>query len=88
MDEKQAMEALASKGTWELVSVPTIAVVVDCHSIFAIKYHPDGFVDRYNARLVTKCYTQTYGIDYFETFSPVARMNSIGILFSITVNLS
>ena len=37
---------------------------------------------------MTKGYTQTYGIDYFETFSPVTRMNSINILFSITINLS
>ena len=42
----------------------------------------------YNAELVTKGYTQTYGIDYFETFSPAARMNSIRIPFSIVVNLS
>jgi len=37
---------------------------------------------------VAKGYTQTYSIDYFETFSPVARMNSIRIMFSIVVNLS
>ena len=42
----------------------------------------------YKARLVAKGYTKTYGIDYFETFSTVARMNSIRILFSIVVNLS
>jgi len=45
-------------------------------------------VDRYKARLVAKGYTQTYDIDYFETFSPVARMNSIRIMFSIDVNMS
>jgi len=37
---------------------------------------------------VAKGYTQTYSIDYFETFSPVAKMNSIRILYSIVVNLS
>ena len=40
------------------------------------------------ARLVAKGYTQTYEIDYFETFSPISRMNSIRILFSIVVNMS
>jgi len=45
-------------------------------------------VDKYKAMLVAKGYTQTYDIDYFETFSPVVRMNSIRILFSIAVNLS
>ena len=37
---------------------------------------------------MTKGYTQTYGIDYFEMFSPVAQMNSIRIIFSVVVNLS
>ena len=56
--------------------------------VLYFKVHPDGSVDRYKARLVVKGYTQTYGIDYFETFSPVAKINSIKIPFSITVNLS
>ena len=71
-----------------MVSAPTDAVIVGCRWVITLKYHPDGSVDRYKARLMAKGYTQTYGIDYFETFSPVARMNSIRILFSIVVNLS
>ena len=74
--------------TWELVSAPTDAVIVGCHWVITLKYRPDGSVDRYKARFVAKGYTQTYGIDYFETFSPVAQMNSITIMFSIVVNLS
>ena len=85
MDEE--IETLTFRGTWELVSTPT-DVVVSCCWVFTLKYHPDGSVDRYKARLVAKGYTQTYIIDYFETFSSVARMNSIMILFSIAVNLS
>jgi len=82
------MEALASRETWELVFAPTNAVVVGCRWVFFLKYQPDGSVDRYKARLVAKGYTQTCDIDYFEMFSPVVRMNSIRILFSIVVNLS
>jgi len=40
------------------------------------------------SKLVAKGYTQTYSIDYFEIFSPVAQMNSIRILFSVNVNTS
>jgi len=52
-----------------------------------LKYRLDGSVDRYKARLVVKGYTQTYDVDYFETFSPVTRLNSIRILFSVAVNM-
>ena len=62
--------------------------IVSCCLVFTLKYHQDGSVDRYKARIVAKSYTQIYGINYFETFLPVARMNSIKILFSIVVNLS
>ena len=63
-------------------------VVVRCRWIYTLKFCPDGSMDRYKARLVAKDYTQTYGIDYFETFSPVGQMKSIRILFSVAINLS
>ena len=78
MDEE--MKALTSRETWKLVSAPTD---VGCRWVFTLKYCQDGSVDRYKARLVVKGYTQTYDIDYFETFSLVARMNSIRILYSM-----
>jgi len=70
-----------------LISALKDAVVVGCRWVYTLKYRPDGSVDRYKARLVAKGFTQTYGVDYFETFSPVARLNSIQILFSIVVNM-
>jgi len=84
MDEE--IDALVSRRTWELVSAPTD--VVGCRSIYTLKYRPNGLLDRYKTRFITKGYTQTYGVDYFETFSPIARLNSIMILFSIVANLS
>ena len=52
-----------------------------------LKQNPDGTVDRLKACLVAKGFTQTYGLDYTETFSSVAKLNSIRIIISLVANL-
>jgi len=80
------MDALISRETCELVFAP-IGVVVGCHWVYTLKYHPNDSVDQYKAKLVAKSYTQTYGVDYFETYSPLAQLNSMHILFFVAVNM-
>ena len=57
-----------------------------CKWVFTIKCKVDGSIERYKIRLVAKRFTPTYSIDYQKTFTPVAKINSIQIVLSLTVN--
>lgn len=72
--------------TWEKCTLSTGKKPVGCRWVYTVKYRPDGSIERYKARLVAKRYTQTYGIDYSKTFSPVAKIDTIRVLFSVAAN--
>jgi hypothetical protein len=80
------MKSLSENKTWTLVTLPVGKNIVKSKWVFKRKLKPDGSLDKYKARLVAKGYSQRKGIDFCETFAPVARYDSIRTVLSIAAS--
>lgn len=81
MDEEY--EAHMLNGTWELAPLPKDRKSVGCKWVFRTKRDANGQVLRYKARLVAKGFTQVEGIDFHETFAPVAKFTTIRCMVAL-----
>jgi len=75
MDEE--MVVLDANVTWELIALLKDKKAIGCKWVYKIKHNVDGSMSRYKTRLVAKGYAQTYGINYEETYNPVAKMTIV-----------
>jgi predicted alpha/beta-fold hydrolase len=75
-----------SNRTWEVVDRPYGCKPVGCKWVFKKKLRPDGTIEKYKARLLAKGYTQKEGEDYFDTYSPVARLTTIRVPLSLAAS--
>lgn len=94
-DEKKWRHAIADEiqshvnnNTWTLIKRKTWMIVIGCKWVFAYKKNERGEIVRFKARLVAQGFGQRYGINFYETYSPVANMNSIRIFLAVCCALN
>ncbi|KAK2404761.1 putative mitochondrial protein [Trifolium repens] len=83
---KEELLAINKNGTWELTSRPKDKNVIGVKWVYRTKLNPDGSIHKHKARLVVKGYSQMAGVDYGDTFAPVARHETIRLIVALSAH--
>eukprot|EP00252_Welwitschia_mirabilis_P022462 TRINITY_DN607_c0_g1_i3.p1 TRINITY_DN607_c0_g1~~TRINITY_DN607_c0_g1_i3.p1 ORF type:complete len:1070 (-),score=207.18 TRINITY_DN607_c0_g1_i3:857-3973(-) len=84
---KEEINQIEKNQTWILTPCPKGKNIIGTKWIYRTKYNPDDTINKYKARLVVKGYVQEAGIDYGETFAPVARLESVRAFLAFTAKM-
>lgn len=77
------LQSLEANKTWSIVERPKDVNVVSSKWVLRIKKNAAGEIEKYKARLVARGFTQIHGVDYYETYAPVARLASFRLLLAM-----
>jgi hypothetical protein len=80
---QEEYDSLMKNGAWELTEMPPDKNLVTCKWVFKAKQDANGNVVRFKARLVARGFSQAYGIDYFDTYAPVAKLTTYRVIFAL-----
>jgi transposase InsO family protein len=80
---KLEFSCLLKHHTWDLVDPPTGVKIVGSRWVLTVKFGADGTITRYKARFVVQGFSQTKGVDYFETFAPVVSLTTVRMVIAL-----
>ena len=83
---EEEMTCLTDNGTWELTDLLENRQVVKCRWVYLTRRATQGNITHYRTHLIAKGFSQTTGINYEETFAPIARLDSLRLLLLLAAN--
>lgn len=79
----EELRMIEKNQTWELVDMPEHKKPIGVKWVYRTKLNVDGTINKHKARLVVKGYAHIFGVDFSETFAPVARLDTIRMLLAV-----